>query len=168
MRGRLSRQSSRSGINRVAGLTVTASGLSNVHRELLIALAARHRLPAVYFNPVFASSGGLICYGPDAIHPHRRAAAYLDRILRGESPADLPVQAPTRYTLHVNLKTAKAQGFIVPHTLLARADEVIESGASSLQGLAARRRGRLRRGRSSPRCRSLAISMLVHPKRTLT
>ena len=107
------------------GLIVTASGLANVHRELIIALAARHRLPAVYFHRLFVSGGGMVSYGPNSIDPHRRAG-YVDRILRGEKPADLPVQAPTKYEMAVNLKTAKALGLTVPPALLARADEVIE------------------------------------------
>jgi len=109
-----------------SGLVVPASGLANVHRELIITLAARLRLPAVYPSPVYAAAGGLIAYGPDSIEPHRRAASYVDRILRGEKPADLPVQAPTKYELVINLKTAKTLGLDVPPTLLARADEVIE------------------------------------------
>jgi putative ABC transport system substrate-binding protein len=108
------------------GMIVTASGLSNVHRELIIALANRQRLPAVYFHRLFAPRGGLICYGPDSIDPHRRAAEYVDRVLKGEKPGDLPVQAPTKYELVINLKTAKALGIEVSSTLLARADEVIE------------------------------------------
>ena len=108
------------------GLIVSASGLAAVHRDLIIALAARHKLPAVYFQRFFVTSGGLISYGPDPIDPHRRAASYVDRILKGEKPSDLPVQAPAKYELAINLKTAKSLGLQVPATLLARADEVIE------------------------------------------
>ena len=108
------------------GLIVTGSGLSFVHRELIIELAARYRLPAIYPGRTFILGGALISYGPDPIDPHRRAAIYVDRILRGEKPADLPVQAPTKYELVINLKTAKALGLDVPPSLLARADEVIE------------------------------------------
>jgi putative tryptophan/tyrosine transport system substrate-binding protein len=108
------------------GLIVTGSGLTNVHRELIIALAARHRLPAVYPNRFFVTGGGLISYGPDSIDPHQRAAAYVDRILKGEKSADLPVQASTKYELAINLKTAKALGIDVPLPLIGRADELIE------------------------------------------
>jgi putative ABC transport system substrate-binding protein len=97
-----------------------------LHRPLVVALAARYRLPAVYASPTFAAAGGLISYGSDAIDQYRRAAGYVDRILRGEKPADLPVQAPTKYVLIINRKTAKAIGIDVPASLLARADEVIE------------------------------------------
>jgi putative ABC transport system substrate-binding protein len=108
------------------GLIVTSSGLAMRHRELIITLATRHRLPAVYPFRFYATDGGLISYGPDSIDPHRRAATYVDRILKGEKPADLPVQVPVKYELAINLKTAKALGLTVPETLLARADEVIE------------------------------------------
>jgi len=109
-----------------SGLIVTAAPLATRHRDLIIALAARYRLPAVYASRVFATAGGLICYGPDLIDQYRRAAGYVDRILKGESAADLPVQAPTKYELVINLKTAKTLGVPVPAPLLARADEVIE------------------------------------------
>jgi putative tryptophan/tyrosine transport system substrate-binding protein len=108
------------------GLIVTASVLAIAHRDLIISVAARHRLPAVYPFRRFVTGGGLISYGPDTVDQFRRAAGYVDRILKGEEPADLPVQAPTKYDLVVNLKTAKALGLDVPITLLARADEVIE------------------------------------------
>jgi len=109
-----------------AGLIVTAIAPSAVRRELIVALAARQRLPAVYSFRYYATSGGLISYGPDATDPFRRAADYIDRILKGVKPAELPVQASTKYDLVINLKTAKALGLDVPSTLLARADEVIE------------------------------------------
>ena len=108
------------------GLIVTASALAQGHRELLITLAGRHKLPAVYFDRSFVTGGGLISYGPDQIDQYRQAASYVDRILNGEKPADLPVQAPTKYELVINLKTAKALGLTVPPSVLARADEVIE------------------------------------------
>ncbi len=109
-----------------SGLIVTSSASAALHRELIITLAARFRLPAVYSYRYFTTSGGLIAYGPDPIDQYRRAAGYVDRILRGEKPADLPVQVPTKYELAINLKTAKALGLTVPTALLARADEVVE------------------------------------------
>jgi ABC-type uncharacterized transport system substrate-binding protein len=108
------------------GLIVTASARAVEHRELVVALASRLKLPAVYSARSFAVAGGLISYGVDLLHQYRRAAGYVDRILRGEKPGDLPVQAPSRYELVVNLKTAKALGIDIPDTVLARADEVIE------------------------------------------
>jgi ABC-type uncharacterized transport system substrate-binding protein len=108
------------------GLIVTASTWGVIHRKLITRLAAEHRLPAVYHSSYYVSSGGLISYGPNSIDPFRRAAGYVDRILKGYKPADLPVQAPTKYELVINLKTAKALGLEVPPTVLARADEVIE------------------------------------------
>ena len=108
------------------GLIVTAAGGLSTRRSLIITLAARHRLPAVYPFRYYVADGGLISYGPDSIDPYRRAAGYVDRILKGEKPADLPVQAPTKYEMVINLKTAKALGIEMPASVLARADEVIE------------------------------------------
>jgi putative ABC transport system substrate-binding protein len=108
------------------GLVLTASGLAFVHRDLIISLAAGHKLPAVYYERVFPAAGGLISYGPDFGDMYRRAADYVDRILKGEKPGDLPVQAPTKYRLVINIKTAKTLGLDVPPSVLARADEVIE------------------------------------------
>jgi putative ABC transport system substrate-binding protein len=108
------------------GLIVTSSGWAAVHRKLIISLAARHRLPVVYYRRRYVTDGGLISYGPDFIEQFRRAAGYVDRILKGEKQADLPVQTPTKYELVINLKTAKALGLEVPSSLLARADQVVE------------------------------------------
>ena len=108
------------------GLILTGSGLSILHRDLIITLAARHKLPAIYYEKFFVSAGGLISYGSDRIELYRLAAGYADRILRGEKPANLPVQAPTKFELAINLKTAKALGLTVPPSLLASANEVIE------------------------------------------
>jgi putative ABC transport system substrate-binding protein len=108
------------------GLILTGSALSVVHRDLIIRLAARHKLPALYFERFFVKAGGLISYGPDLVDQYRQAAKYVDRILRGEKPADMPVLAPTKYDMAINLKTAKSLGLSVPEALLAQADEVIE------------------------------------------
>ena len=108
------------------GLIVTTSPGAIFHRKLIITLAAQHRLPTVYFIADFVKDGGLISYGPDAVAPYRQAAAYVDRILKGERPADLPVQASTKYELVINLKTAKALGLTIPPSVLTRADAIIE------------------------------------------
>jgi putative ABC transport system substrate-binding protein len=108
------------------GLIVTSSALAAAHRDLIVMLAARHKLPSVYFARHFVTAGGLISYGPNFVEQFRRAAGYVDRILKGEKPSDLPVQTPTKYELIVNLKTATALGINMPSALLASADEVIE------------------------------------------
>ena len=108
------------------GLIMTAGGPAFTHRDLIIRLAAQHKLPAVYYDRAFVAAGGLLSYGPDRINLYRRAASYVDRILKGEKPADMPVQAPTKYQLVINLKTAKALGLDVPMQLQQIADEVIE------------------------------------------
>lgn len=108
------------------GLIVTTSALVLAHRDLIVSLAAQHRLPAIYYASFWVAGGGLLSYGPDYLDQYRRAAAYVDRILRGEKPASMPVQAPTKYQLAINLKTAKALGIPIPPLLLARADEVVE------------------------------------------
>jgi putative ABC transport system substrate-binding protein len=108
------------------GMIVTVGTLLIVQRKLIVALAARHKLPTVYFNRFFVEAGGLISYGPNFIDNYRRAAGYVDRILKGEKPADLPVQLPTKYELVINLKTAKAMDLTIPSSVLTRADEVIE------------------------------------------
>ena len=108
------------------GLIVVGGALAIVHRKLIITLAARHKLPAVYFERFFVTAGGLASYGPDQVDQHRQAAGYVDRILKGEKPADLPVQAATKYELAINLKTAKAMSLTIPPSVLARADAVIE------------------------------------------
>jgi putative tryptophan/tyrosine transport system substrate-binding protein len=108
------------------GLIVTGSALAQLHRELIISLAARHKLPAVYYEPEFVAAGGLIAYGANLLNEFRKSAGYVDRILKGEKPSELPVQAPNKYEMVVNLKTAKALGLVFPQAVLARADEVIE------------------------------------------
>jgi putative ABC transport system substrate-binding protein len=109
-----------------AGLIVTASALATRHRDLIVTLASNHRLPTVYSNRVYVTSGGLVSYAADSTDPHRQAARYVDRILKGEKPAEMPVQTPTKYQLVINLKAAKALRLEIPAALLARADEVIE------------------------------------------
>jgi hypothetical protein len=129
---------------------LTAGPASPRHRDLIIALAARHKLPAVYLERLFAAARDLVSYGPNFANRYRRAASYIDRIIKGEKPADLPVQAPTKYELVINLKTAKALGITVPATLLARADEVIECGGGNFSlWPEARRRGHQRLGLKS-------------------
>jgi ABC-type uncharacterized transport system substrate-binding protein len=108
------------------GLIVSATTLSANNRGLIISLAAQHRLPAIYPFPFFVADGGLICYGPDSIEPHRHAAHYVDRILKGEKPSDLPVQTPTKFELVINLKTAKALGLTIPNSVLSRANQILE------------------------------------------
>src|SRR5262249_11872998 len=110
----------------IAGLIVTAGGQAVIHRDLIVKMAAQHKLPAGYYERHFVAAGGLMSYGPDFVDPYPRAAGYVDRILKGEKAANLPVQAPTKYELVINVKTAKALGITVPPSLLARADEVIE------------------------------------------
>jgi ABC-type uncharacterized transport system substrate-binding protein len=110
----------------IGGLIITPNPFAFAHRDLILTLAARHKLPAIYYDRAFVAAGGLISYGPDFLDQYRRAGGYVDRILKGEKPADLPVQAPTNYELVINLKTAKALGLEVPPSLLVRADEVIE------------------------------------------
>jgi putative ABC transport system substrate-binding protein len=108
------------------GLVVTGSSLAAVHRDLIVKLAARHKLPTVYYERFFVGAGGLLSYGPDLVDQHRAAATYVDLILKGKKPTELPVQTPTKYQMAINLTTAKALGLTVSSSLLARADEVIE------------------------------------------
>jgi ABC transporter substrate binding protein len=138
---------------------MTAGGTSARHRELIIRLAAGHKLPAVYYERYWAAAGGLISLGPDQIDQYRQAAGYIDRILKGEKPGDLPVQAPTKYEMVLNLKTAKALGLDVPASVFARAGEVIEGTvASSSRSSAAQRHGQSRGGRSRSECDASACS----------
>src|SRR5262249_33232956 len=108
------------------GIIITGSPFAALHRELIVALAARHKVPAIFYDRFFAITGGVMSFGPDTVDQFRQAATYVDRILKGEKPAELAVQAPTKNLLVINVKTAKALGLTVPSTLLARADEVIE------------------------------------------
>jgi putative ABC transport system substrate-binding protein len=126
--GEIERKISKFATSPNGGLILSSSAWAVVHQSLIIALAARHRLPAVYYRRVFAINGGLVSYGYDALAQFSGAAGYVDRILKGEKPGDLPVQAPTKYELVINLKTAKALGLTIPPSVLARADEVIEQG----------------------------------------
>jgi len=109
-----------------AGMIVVAGALAFAHRELITSLAVKHKLPAIYFDRSFVAAGGLISYGPDPIDPNRRAASYVDRILKGEKASDLPVQVPTKFQIVINQRTANALGITVPQSVLTRADEVIE------------------------------------------
>jgi putative ABC transport system substrate-binding protein len=150
------------------GVIVLPAPVTITNRNLIIALLARYRLPAVYEFPVFARDGGLVSYGTDRVVQFRQAAAYVDRILKGEKPADLPIQDPTKFALIVNLRTAKALGLTVPESLLATADEVIElGGASSSRLLAALQHGRLRLTRSNRTFRRSGCLSLEHLIRNL-
>jgi hypothetical protein len=145
-----------------SGIIVQPDGYTLSNRRFIIEWAARHRLPTIHDRRIEAAEGGLASYGADLLDLYRRCAAYVDRVLKGENPADLPVQQPLKYELVVNLKTAEALGLTIAETLLATADEVIQlRGASSSRGSGARRRGRWRRGRSSERCRSSGLSAVL-------
>jgi putative ABC transport system substrate-binding protein len=126
MRPKSNARSIRSPASQNGGVIVTNNARAMAQRQIISTLAARHRLPSIYPARIYAASGGLISYGIDPVDPYRRAAGYIDRILKGEKPGDLPVQAPTKYELAVNLKAARALGLGVPQALLTRADEVIE------------------------------------------